>query len=171
MRPLFVTGFRDDQSGEDFTVQTPHRRSGQHPLGRSTTTHNRMHAAADDGRGDTGGEIAVANEADTRARRPNFRDELLVSWPIEHDHHEILDATAKRLRDRPQVETYRRIEIDDIARDRTDDEVLPAHVGRMNVSGAFSSAPLSAAATAAIAFGAPVASRSVLSSGSTGMST
>ena len=60
--------------------------------------------------------IAIANETDTRAGGPDLVDEAGVPRPIENDHDQVFDAAPERLRDRTQVETDRRIEIDDVIR-------------------------------------------------------
>ena len=92
-----------------------HRRTGDHALRRATDPHHRVHAAAEHGGGDAGGEVAIADQPDTGASRTDFLDQRLVPRPIEHDHDQVLDLASQRLRDGAQVETLGRIEIDDVA--------------------------------------------------------
>ena len=58
---------------------------------------------ADDGGGDTGRQIAVADQPDPRAGRADVVDELLVARPVEHDDDQIVDSRPSDLRDRLQI--------------------------------------------------------------------
>ena len=60
-----------------------------------------------------------------------------MTRPIQHDDHQILHAPSERLRNRAQIEPHRRVEIDDIARARTDDQLFHVHVWRMEQAAAF----------------------------------
>ena len=75
--PLLVLRLVDDETRIDLTVETPHRRGGQHTFGRASDPHHRVHAASHDRRRDAGRKVAVANQPDARARRANLVDELL----------------------------------------------------------------------------------------------
>ena len=108
----FVLGLRDDETREDFAVQAAHRRGRQHAFRRAAGTHHRVHAGSDDRRGDSSRQVAVANQADARAGLANFADQLFVTRPVEHDHHEIVDIAAETAGDRVQVVAHRRVEAD-----------------------------------------------------------
>ena len=128
---LLVLRRADDEPRVDLAAQAAHRRGGDHALGRAADPHHRVHAAADHGRRDAGGQVAVADQPDARAGRTNLLDERLVPRPIEHDHDQVLDPAAQRLGDGAQVEAHRRIEIDDVARARADDQLLHVDVRRV----------------------------------------
>ena len=90
-----------------------------------------MHAAADDGGGDAGRQVAVADQLDARAGGADVFNERLVSGPIEDDHHQILHAAAERLCDRAEVEAHGCVEIDDIPRAWTDNQLLHVDIRGM----------------------------------------
>ena len=58
-------------------------------------------------------------------------DQLLVPLAIEHDDDEVVDVAAEALGDRLQVRLDRRVEVDDVARRRPDDDLLHVAVGRV----------------------------------------
>ena len=97
----------DHEARENLAVQTAHRRRGQHAFGRAAGAHHGVHPGADDGSGDTGREIAVADQPDARAGRADVVDQLLVARAIEHDDDQILDAAAERARNRLEVLVHR----------------------------------------------------------------
>ena len=55
-----------------------------------------MHAGTEDGRGDAGGEIAVADKPDARAGVADVVDQFLVARAIEHDDDQILHVAVQR---------------------------------------------------------------------------
>ncbi len=129
---LLVLRRVDDEPREDLAAEAAHGRRREHALGRAADAHHGVHAAADrpprrcrptDRRRRSGG----------CARRWSRISSIsvLVTRTIEHDDDEVLDAAAERLRDRAQVEAHRRVEIDDVARARPDDELLHVDVGRV----------------------------------------
>ena len=92
---LFVLGLADDEAREDLAVQAAHRGRGQHAFGRAAGAHHRVDAGADDGGGDAGRQVAVADQPDARAGRADVGDQLLVARPVEHDDDEVLDLAAE----------------------------------------------------------------------------
>src|SRR2546427_9695685 len=80
--PLLVLGLADDESRENFAVETPHRRSGQPALRRTAGAHHRMHAAANHGGSDTGRQVAVTDQANAGACRADISNQLLVSRAV-----------------------------------------------------------------------------------------
>ena len=125
------------QAREDLAAQAAHRRRREHALGRAADAHHGVHAAADHRGGDAGRQVAVADQTNARAGGADVGDQLLVPRPVEHDHDQVLDAAAERLRDGAQVEPHRRVEIDDVARARADDQLLHVEVGRVQQPAAF----------------------------------
>ena len=121
----------------------------------------------DDGDRDAGRQVAVADQPDPGAGLADLGDQLLVARPVEHDHHQVVDVAVERPRHRLQVVRDR------ARRCRTWPRAGPgrprASPCRCRARGA--ARPCSAAASTAIAPGAPVAQRFVPSSGSTAMST
>ena len=63
MTTLLVLWAIDDEPRVDLTTETAHRGCGEHTFRRTTNAHHRVYAAADDSRGDTSGQITVADEA------------------------------------------------------------------------------------------------------------
>src|SRR5438046_710916 len=61
-------------------------------------------------------------------------DQLFMTFPIEDDDHEVLDAAAQRAGDRPQVFVNRRVQAHDALRAGTDDELLHVEVGSVQQS-------------------------------------
>ena len=66
---LLVLGLVDHETGEDLAVQAAHRRRRQHPFRRAAGAHHGVHTAAGDGGGNTGRQVAIADQPDARAGR------------------------------------------------------------------------------------------------------
>src|SRR5688572_20634798 len=91
MTALLMLRAVHDEPRVDLATETAHRGSGKHAFRRTTSAHYRVHAAADDGGGDAGGQITIADQPDTCARRTNLVDQLGMAWPVQHDDNKILD--------------------------------------------------------------------------------
>ena len=85
-------------------VSTP---SGAPPVPMTACT-----PVPDHGRGDAGGEVAVADQPDARARLADLGDQALVARPVEHDDHEVVDLAVERLGDGLQVLLHGGVDVD-----------------------------------------------------------
>src|SRR5262245_23124997 len=92
-----------NQTSLNVAVETAHCRSRQYAFRGSAGTHHRVHAAADHRGGDSSGQVAVTNQANTRPGSADVVDELFVPWPIEHDDDQIPHVAAESGRNRLQV--------------------------------------------------------------------
>ena len=90
-----------------------------------------MNAGAGHRGGDAGRQVAVADQADARAGGADVGDQLLVTRPIEHHDRQLVDLAAEAAGDGAQVLAHRRVEVDQVLRRRTDDQLLHVEIGRM----------------------------------------
>src|SRR6185503_599309 len=86
--PLLVVAVLE--AGLDLAAEAAHGGSGDHALRGPADAHDRVHAGALDRAADRGGEVAVGNELDARARAPDLGDEVGVARPVEDDHGDVL---------------------------------------------------------------------------------
>src|SRR5688500_1202990 len=135
--PLFVLRLAHYEPREDFTVEAAHRRRGEHAFGGAAGPHYRVDTGADDRRRNAGGQVAVANQPDTRARGSDLFNQLLVARPVEDADHQVADAASERLRNRTQVEADGCVQIDDLAGARAHDQLLHVYVGRVQEAAPF----------------------------------
>src|ERR1700677_663229 len=68
---LFLVGLHH-QAPEHVAVEAADGGGSYHAFRSSAGTHDGMYAGADDGSGDAGGEITIADEADASAGRANI---------------------------------------------------------------------------------------------------
>src|SRR5690348_6831209 len=92
---LFKFGSIDNEASKDFAVETPHSRRRNHSFGRPTDAHHRMNSGAEDGRRNSGGEIAITNQLDACTGRTNLVDEPFMAGAIQNDDHKILYVAIK----------------------------------------------------------------------------
>ena len=124
-------GFVVTRRAAHAAVQAAQGRGGEHALGRAADAHHGVHVGAAHRGGDAGGQVAVADQPDARPGGADVGDQLLVPLAIEHDDDEVLDVTAEAPGDRLQVRLHRRVEVDDVARRRSDDDLVHVAVGRV----------------------------------------
>src|SRR4029078_13013776 len=106
-------------------------RRRQHAFGRAPGAHHGVDAGTDDRGGNAGRQVAVADETNARAGRPDVGDQLLVAFAVEHDNDEILDLATETPGDRFQVLVDRRIEADVVLRTRSHDQLLHVEIRRV----------------------------------------
>src|SRR5690606_31754592 len=66
-----------------LAVEAFHRRSGDNSFGRTADAHQCVNVSSRDRSGYTCRKIAVGDQTDTGARRPNIVDQLLVPFTVE----------------------------------------------------------------------------------------
>ena len=71
-----------------------------------------MHAGADNGGGDSGGEVAVADQPDARSGGANIGNQFLVARAVEHDHDQVFHVAIQSLRDILQIVGHGSVEFD-----------------------------------------------------------
>src|SRR5208337_285242 len=99
-REAFVMlGFADDEAGENLAIEAAQRGGSKHSFRSAARAHDHVHAGAEDGGGNAGGEVAVTDEPDARASRADFLDEFFVAGAIENDDHEIFDVAIEAIGD------------------------------------------------------------------------
>ena len=91
------------QAAQNLAVQAAQRRRGEHAFRRAARSHHRVYAGAGDRRGDAGREIAVADQADARARLADVGDQLLVPRAVEHHDDQIVHAALQAAGDGLEV--------------------------------------------------------------------
>ena len=138
MHALALRLVLDHEPPEYFAIQAAQRRGRQHAFGSSARAHHGVHAGTRHRRRDSGREIAIADQADARARLADIRDELLMPRPVEHHHHHVVHAPLQAPGDGLQVVFHRSVQIDSAFRRRTDDDLLHVAVGRVQQATAFS---------------------------------
>ena len=79
-------------------------------------------------RRDRGGDVAVADQVDARARLAQLADQLVVAVALEHDDGHLGDVEPLRLRDRADVLGRARVDVDRVRRLRPDRDLV--HVER-----------------------------------------
>src|SRR5215471_2787983 len=93
-----------------------------------------MHSRSRHSRRDPGREIAIGDEPDARTRLANVADQLLMSWPVQYDHHEIIHAALEPPRNGLQILLHGRIEIHGAFRCRTHNDLLHVAIGSVEQS-------------------------------------
>src|SRR5215472_1750689 len=68
----------DDEAGKNLAVEAAEGSGGEDTFGSAARAHDHVNAGTDDGGGDSGGEVAVADQANTRAGFADVVDELFV---------------------------------------------------------------------------------------------
>ena len=101
----------DHQPRKNLSVQAAQRRGRQHAFRRATRAHHCVHARPDHRGGNSGREVAIANQPDPRARGAYLFNELFVPWPVQYDHHEIIHVPVQPLGNGLQVVGHRRIQV------------------------------------------------------------
>src|SRR6185312_10863828 len=110
---------------------------GDHAFRRAAGSHDCLHARAFDSSGDAGREIAIADEADARARLANVIDQLLVTRAAEHDTNEIFHVTIHGFGDLAEVFNRRSVEAHAALAERSDDDLLHVAVWGVQQSAFF----------------------------------
>ena len=96
-----------------------------------------MHACADDRRGNSGGKVAVADQADARAGGANFGDELFVARAIENDYDEVFEAAIEALGDGAKIVGDWRVKVDRAFARRADDNFFHVEIGSVKQAALF----------------------------------
>jgi len=71
---LLMLGLADHQARKHFPIQAAQRGGSEHAFGRAAGAHDGVDASANDGSRDTGGKIAIADQANARARGADLLD-------------------------------------------------------------------------------------------------
>src|SRR5438445_12506335 len=96
-----------------------------------------MDARADDGSGDAGGKIAVADQADARAGGANIFDQLLVAGAVENDDDEVLLVAVEAAGNGADVVDHRRVQVDGPFAARADHNFFRIQIGRVQQAAFF----------------------------------
>src|SRR6201987_130149 len=134
---LLVFGLADDEACEDLAVKTAQSGGGEHTFGSAASAHNHVNAGANDGSGDAGGEVAVADQADARAGFPDVVDELLVARAVENDDDEVFDVAVEALGNGLQVVRNGGVEFNSAFARWPDDDFFHVKIGRMEKAAFF----------------------------------
>ena len=132
-----MLGFGDHQARQNFSVQAAKRGCGKHAFGSAADAHHSVDSGADDGRGNAGGEVSVANQADARAGGANVRDQFFMARPVEHNHNQIFDVAIEPLGDRAQIVGDGRIQVDCALAGRSNDYFFHVQIGRVKQAALF----------------------------------
>src|SRR5262249_15860974 len=84
LRALFLVWFHN-QAPEHVAIQAADGSRSNYAFGCATGSHDRVYASPDDGGGDAGREIAVADEPDAGPGRADVGNQLFVARAVEHD--------------------------------------------------------------------------------------
>ena len=90
-----------------------------------------MNSSTDYSGCDSGGEIAITDQANASSCRANVADQLFMAGTVEHNHSEVLHGTIHAARDVAQVLSNRRIQIDCAFARWTDNNFFHIAVGRV----------------------------------------
>src|SRR5205085_8922437 len=112
-----------------IAIQAADCGGSDHPFGRAARAHDRVHACADNSGRDTGGEIAVADQANACTSGANISNQLFVAWAVEHDHDEVFDVALHSLRDIFQIVGDGSVKIDCVLAGRSDNDFFHVAVG------------------------------------------
>src|SRR4051794_16696107 len=110
------------------SVQAAHRGGGEYALGRAAYAHRGVDAGPAHGGGDAGGEIAVGDQLDARARFADLRDEIVMPFAVEDHDGQFIDVALKRLGDLIQILVYGVVQIDVIGGSRADHDFVHVDV-------------------------------------------
>ena len=120
------------QDALHVAVHAAQGRGRQHALGRAADAHEHVDARVGIRGRDGAAHVAVADEADARARGAHLGDERGVARPLEDDGREILDVDALLARDRREVLGGAAADVDDARADvRAHGDLLHVRVGRV----------------------------------------
>ena len=117
---FLMFGLADHQARQHLAIEATQRRGGEHAFGGAACAHDSMNAGADDGRGDAGGKIAVADQADARAGGANIFDELLVAGAVENDDDKIFFVAVETPSDGADIVDHGRVKVDRALATRAD---------------------------------------------------
>ena len=104
-------------------------RRGDDALGRATDTHHGVDAGARHRATDGSGQVAIADELDPGAGRPDLGDELVVPRTLEDDDRDVADLASEGLGDPPQVLGRADPDVDMAGGDRPHAQLLEVRVG------------------------------------------
>src|SRR5882672_3002274 len=96
-----------------------------------------MNAGADDGCGNSGGEVAVADKADARSGFANVFDDFFVAGAVENDDDEVFDVAIEALGDGFEIVGDRSVEIHGAFAARADDDFFHVEIGGVKEAAAF----------------------------------
>src|SRR5204863_9547925 len=92
---------------------------------------------AANGGGDAGGEVAVGDQLDARARFADAHDEIVVALAVEHRDGQLMDVAVERLGHALQVLFDGRGEVHRFGGGRPDDDFVHVDVGRVEEAAFF----------------------------------
>src|SRR6266498_2066762 len=90
------------------------RTRGDDAFGRTSNAHQHIDVAGLAGGADGPRDVAVADEADSRARGPHLADQIGVARPVQDAYRHVGNARVLDLRDAPEVFRHARVDVDDI---------------------------------------------------------
>src|SRR6202008_2775781 len=126
-----------DQTAEHIAVETANGSRRDHPLGSATRAHDCVHAGANDGRGDSGGKVAVTDQANARPCRSDIGNQLFMTRTVEHDDDQIFDVTIQTPGNVFKIVSHRSIEFDSVLARRADYDFFHVAVGSIQQAAAF----------------------------------
>src|SRR6516165_8883710 len=126
---LLVFRLADDEAGKNLAVEAAEGSGGEDTFGSPARAHDHVNAGTDDGGGDSGGEVAVADQANTRAGFADVVDELFVARAVEDDDDKVLDIAVEPLGDRAQVVRDGSVEFDGAFASWPDDDFFHINIG------------------------------------------
>jgi hypothetical protein len=101
--PLPVGTVAEAEAGLDLAAEAAQGGGRDHALGRPADAHDRVHAGALDRARDRRREIAVGDELDPGAGRPELGDQRAVAGPVEDDDRDVAYPPAESLGDAVDV--------------------------------------------------------------------
>src|SRR5579864_7020423 len=126
---LFEFGLIDHQASLHVSIQAAYGGGGNHTFGRSAGAHHRVHSRTDDGCGNAGRKVAIADQADAGAGGANVGNQLFVARTVQHHYHKVFDIAVQALRNVFQVVDHRSIELDRTLAGGADDNLLHVAIG------------------------------------------
>src|SRR5215469_7734485 len=126
---LLMLGLADDETRENLAVEAAQSGGGEDTFGSAARAHNHVDPCADDGSGDAGGEVAIADETDASAGFANVGDEFFVARAIEDNDDEVFDVAVETLGDGAQVVGDGGVKFDGAFAGGADDDFFHIQIG------------------------------------------
>src|SRR5262249_48466702 len=111
-RLLDLAARRRPQLRRHLAAEAAERGGGHDRLPRAADPDCEVVVRAADRRRDRGGDSPVLNQLDSRARRTDVLDEVVVAGTVEHDRRDVVGAPAERVGDRLDVVAHRLQQVD-----------------------------------------------------------
>jgi hypothetical protein len=100
-------------------------------LARAADADREMVVRSADRGGDGRRHVAILDELDAGARRPDLLDQVVVAWPVEHDRGDVVRLAPECVGDRAHVVSDRPVEPDASSSHRADCHLAHIHLGKL----------------------------------------